>query len=116
MVTITSQNREAEDVKDEIIRECEVEGVQYLLMGSRGMGNLIGKILLGEYDTRAIYNETGSTTEYCVKFAPVPVMIVKKNTPDTGTTSHRASFSAPSVEIPTTVAPVAEPSVSATAE
>ncbi|PRP83520.1 hypothetical protein PROFUN_04394 [Planoprotostelium fungivorum] len=68
--TITSQNREAEDVKEEIIRECTQLEVNYLVMGSRGMGNLLNKILLG------------STTEYCVKFSPVPVMIVKKNTPD----------------------------------
>jgi len=70
VLTITSQNREADDVKEEIVRQCDVELVNYLVMGSRGVGNLIGKFLLG------------STTEYCVKYAPVPVMIVKKNNPD----------------------------------
>eukprot|EP01117_Protostelium_nocturnum_P000112 TRINITY_DN10196_c0_g1_i1.p1 TRINITY_DN10196_c0_g1~~TRINITY_DN10196_c0_g1_i1.p1 ORF type:complete len:234 (-),score=51.58 TRINITY_DN10196_c0_g1_i1:17-646(-) len=66
VITTTSQNREADDVKDEIVRECTAIGVNYLVMGSRGMGNPLGRLILG------------STTEHCIKNSPVPVLIVKK--------------------------------------
>jgi nucleotide-binding universal stress UspA family protein len=61
----TSYNKESENVKEEIVLQCGFLGVDYLLMGSRGLDKIPKMVL-------------GSTSEYCVVHAPCPVMIVKK--------------------------------------